>query len=188
MKSLKDSEAFKSFINEEIKALKSYETPAGTAYKRADIAKFLYISSIANYICKLDDSDKITVKLEEAKKVVLLLRSGVCKIISLMKKKPDQQKLDYFNYKEGEFIVIPNFNGCKQLIKGIFADKTFQEGTDYITVEELKFLLTYPNNANTPTLAKQFPEHKILYMPVVKTINAEFRRFLGILMRECLNG
>jgi len=187
MKSLKDSDAFKYFIEEEIKAFKGYETPAGVAYKRGDLTKFLYISSIDNYICKLNESDKVNLKLEGAKKSsVLITRSGVCKIISMMKKKPEQQKLDYFNYKEGEFTVIPNFSICKKQIKAFFKEKTYQEGSDFITVDELKFLFTYAGNDNTKALAKQFPSYKIMYAPIVRTINAEFKRFMAIVITELL--
>lgn len=187
MKSLKDSEAFKSFIEDEIKKLTTYETHAGIAYKRGDLARFLYIPSIDNYICKLNESDKVMIKLEGAKKAtVLIIRSGVCKIISMMKKKPEQQKLDYFNYKEGEFVVIPNFSICKKQLKSYFGGRTYQEGQDFITVDELKFLFTYPGNDNTKVLAEQYPNYKIMYAPIVRTINAEFKRFIAIVINELL--
>jgi hypothetical protein len=180
MTSIRETDAFKAFVGQELKELKSYDG----AYKRQDIGKLLNISSIANYVCKLSDDDCIIIKGQKNK---LLKRSGVCKIISMMKKKPDKQKLDYFEYKDGEFTIRPNFEISKKQIKTYFKGRTFTEGDDFITVEECKFLFTYTGNECVADLAKQHKEYKIISMPVVQTINGEYRRFISILINECLN-
>jgi hypothetical protein len=133
MTSIRETDAFKAFVERELKELKSYDVDGVRAYKRQDIGKLLNVSSIANYICKLNENDTITIKGQKHK---LLKRSGVCKIISMMKKKPDQQKLDYFEYREDEFVITPNFEISKKQIKAFFKDRTFTEGDDFISLKQ----------------------------------------------------
>lgn len=182
MSSVKELPAFKAHIESELKEIVNYGTEEAPAYKRSDIAKVLKIKSISNYIDRLKDDDFVT---EGDKKRKYLSRHGVCKIIKMMKKLPDVRKLEFFKY-DPNINTKPNFTVCRRHVRGFFQfiAENFIEGDEFIAVEEHKLVFTYVGNANVETLANLFPDHKVMYLPVKRTIDTEFMKCIAVVLQE----